>query len=125
VVADRPRLVAATVVSAIVALAAGCSSGGGPDIESAASFERFPLYWLGESFEGWDVSSISGLEDSASAVVLVYGTCTPDGGLEPSCTPPLQIQIFPLCFHIDAVALHPGRTIRGAPVGHRTARRFS
>ena len=123
-VADRPRLVAATVVSAIVAFAAGCSSGDGPDIESAASFERLPLYWLGESFEDWEVSSISGIDGTGAlwrtpSVIVTYGTCTPDGGFEPSCTTPLQLQIFPLCWHLEAVARPAGRghTVRGAPVG--------
>lgn len=54
-------------------------------------------------------------------MVLIYGSCTPSGGLEPSCTPPVQIQIFPLCYHLDAVAYPLDSTspptIRGAPVG--------
>ena len=59
-------------------------------------------------------------EDWSVGVLLTYGSCSPGGGLEPSCTPPIQIQIFPLCYHLDAVALPPKArrvTIRGAPVG--------
>lgn len=101
-------------------LVAGCSAEKGPDIEAARKFERLPLYWLGESFEGWSITRIDGLGDSSSAVGITYGTCTPDGGLEPSCTLPLQIQISPLCAHLRFVAQAPiwrTRRIRGAPVG--------
>ena len=57
---------------------------------------------------------------------MIYGDCEvddPDGFFGPeggSCTPPLSIQIAPLCFHLDVVARAPiwnRRSIRGAPVG--------
>jgi len=116
--------VRALAVAAVVfaALAAGCSFGDAPDVAAAESFERLPIYWLGESFEGLDLTHIGGLEEWSTAVVLIYGSCEPTGFLEPSCTTPLQIQIFPLCFHLDAVWLPPEarqRRIRGAPVGRQ------
>jgi hypothetical protein len=42
------------------------------------------------------------------------------GGGQPSCEPPLEIQIMPLCRHLGAVARAPiwrKRHVRGAPVG--------
>lgn len=51
---------------------------------------------------------------------LIYGDCEPSGGTEPSCTPPLEGQVFPLCQHLDVVARDPiwrQRRVRGAPVG--------
>jgi hypothetical protein len=50
----------------------------------------------------------------------VYGDCTPSNGEQPSCVPPLQLQIQPLCAHLGDVARAPiwkRRSIRGAPVG--------
>ena len=103
----------------LVVLAGGCSFDRGPDIESATTFDRFPIYWLGAEFEGRELSHVEA-EDWSTAAVLVYGTCEPSGAFEPSCTAPVQIQIFPLCYHLDSVALPPRerrRVIRGAPVG--------
>lgn len=100
--------------------AAGCSRNNEADVAGAREFERFPVYWLGETFEGLDVTRISGAGGESVGVGIIYGTCTPSGFLEPRCTLPLQIQIVPLCFHLDAVMLPPSermRRIRGAPVG--------
>jgi hypothetical protein len=52
------------------------------------------------------------------AVGFTYGTCEITG--DHGCAPPLQIQIFPLCFHLDVAAANrvwTRRRIRGAPVG--------
>ena len=79
-----------------------------------------PIYWLGESFEGHDLERIDGLDGVGPGVTVGYGTCTPSGGFEASCTEPIQIQITPLCNHLDAVARNRvwrTRKIRGAPVG--------
>ena len=53
---------------------------------------------------------------------LIYGDCKPSGGDEPSCSPPIQIQIQPLCFELRSVAHHGAWKkfrIRGAPMGGR------
>jgi hypothetical protein len=89
-------------------------------VRAARKFERFPLYWAGDRFEGFDLVHVDGVERPAQFVTFVYGKCTPHDGGEPSCVPPLQIQVFPLCWHLDAVAEAPiwrRREIRGAPVG--------
>lgn len=119
VVSIRRRALGALAGATLVALAGGCSFDRGPDIDNAAEFDRFPVYWLGDEFEGRSLTSVTA-EDWSTAAVLIYGTCEPSGGFEPSCAPPVQVQVFPLCFHLDAVALPSQgrrRMIRGAPVG--------
>lgn len=118
------RILAALVGTTLVVLAGACSSDRGPDrgpdIESAIAFEGFPLYWLGETFEGLEVTEIIDTEATPNRVSFIYGSCEPSGTFEPTCALPLQVQIVPLCFHLDAVAVPPKerrRMIRGAPVG--------
>jgi hypothetical protein len=101
---------------------AGCRSGTGQsaDIARAEHFASFPLYWVGPRFEKWDLMTIQDLNPPRGFVSFIYGTCTPRGGEQPSCAPPFEIQIFPLCFHLDVVASAPvwkRRRVRGAPVG--------
>ena len=88
-----------------------------PDVPAARGFDRFPLYWLGEEFEGHPLVHVDARRES-SIVTFVYGDCDPppEGG----CSPPLQLQITALCPHLEIVRLpEAGRrqTIRGAPVG--------
>jgi hypothetical protein len=109
-------------VSAIVLLIAGCSASGTtkPDVGHARRFGAFPLYWAGERFEKWELETIDGLDGPAGFVTFIYGTCTPHDGDEPSCVPPIEIQLSPLCSHLDVVAARPiwrRRRIREAPVG--------
>lgn len=78
----------------------------------------FPLYWVGERFEQWELRAIL-MPGPAGFASFIYGDCEivgNDGG----CPPPLQIQIAPLCSHLDVAARAPiwkRRSIRGAPVG--------
>lgn len=113
------RSVTAAVVSAVALALGGCSGVEDVDLGAARDFDAYPLYWTGERFEEWDVSHIELREDGFSTVA--YGTCTPPHNVdEPSCTPPVQIQIQPLCSHLSAVTRAPiwkHRRIRGAPVG--------
>jgi len=119
------------VLGVVVVLVAGCGGAGAPkskvdprltreEIQAARDFTRFPLYWAGRRFEKWPVRRIvlpAGTEEFAT---IVYGDCTPSGGDESSCTPPLEIQVFPLCLHLDVLTSDPAwRThrLRGAPVG--------
>jgi hypothetical protein len=106
------------LVALLAAAAVGCAGGDDPDIDAAAEFDRFPIYWLTEEFEGHELTYISELGESSPGVTLVYGTCETSG--DGGCAPPLQLQSFPLCFQLDEIARNPvwrTRTVRGAPVG--------
>lgn len=115
------RSLPAPIAIALVVLLTGCSvNREPPDLESAAQFDRFPVYWLGEEFEGLELSHVEA-EDWSTAATLVYGTCKPSG-YDGGCAPPVQVQVFPLCYHLDAVWLPPKErklVIRGAPVGRQ------
>ncbi|MBA3331066.1 MAG: hypothetical protein H0T39_09380 [Actinobacteria bacterium] len=97
------------------------------DVAAARQFQGFPLYWVGERFEKWDLREVELPGPSSFGFAnLIYGDCEvedPDGLFGPeggSCTPPLSIQISPLCLHLEVVARAPiwkRRTIRGAPLG--------
>jgi hypothetical protein len=96
--------------------AAGCTLGG-PDVDAAREFEEHPLYWVGERFENWDIEHVA--VRSGGFATFGYGTCDIDG-FDGGCAQPLQIQIQPLCAHLDDVArtqIWQTRKVRGAPVG--------
>jgi hypothetical protein len=118
-----PQTVLLALIVGLLISAGGCSVGrtNRPNIQGAKEFTRFPLYWVGERFEKWNLTHIEGLDRPDDFVAFSYGTCTPSGGGdEQSCTLPLEIQVSRLCAHLDAVASSPiwrHRRIRGAPVG--------
>lgn len=111
---------AALVLGAAV-IATSCGGKGlDADVQAAREFKRFPLYWVGERFEQWDLVYVDGLERRGDFVTFIYGKCTPHDGGQPSCIPPLQIEVFPLCRNLEVVAQAPiwrRRQIRSAPVG--------
>jgi hypothetical protein len=125
--ATRPSRATWTTVGPAVALVASllatrCSGIGvrQPNLAAAKRFGSFPLYSVGPRFEKWNLTSIEGLKGQGDTVSFIYGDCTPRGGEQPSCAPPLEIQIAPLCSHLAVVAQAPvwkRRRIRGAPVG--------
>jgi hypothetical protein len=110
-----------SAVVAATAAAVGCAGNGGdgdPDLDAARNFTRHPLYWVGESFEKWELEHVD--VGTSEFATFIYGTCHPPGGIDGGCAPPLQLQIQPLCSHLEAVARAPiwkGRQVRGAPVG--------
>ncbi len=75
-------------------------------IEDARQFNEFPLYWLGETYQGLPLRKIirytydpdpSGPPALAENLVLfIYGSCTPTGQ-EGGCPPPLSIRVEPYC----------------------------
>ena len=72
---------AALVAAGALALG-GCAGGDGPDLDldAARTFDRHPLYWLGERFEEWELEHIQLGGDTF--VTLIYGRCEiddPDG----------------------------------------------
>src|SRR6266487_3909870 len=116
------RFVGLALLASVLIVAGGCvRAADRPDVDGAKHFDRFPLYWVGERFEKWNLTHIDGLDRPEDFVTFLYGTCTPSGGGdEQSCTLPLEIQVSQLCAHLDVVASAPiwrHRRIRGAPVG--------
>jgi hypothetical protein len=123
----RSRIPASfALLPAVLALAgialAGCMRSvgdGDPDVESARTFQDYPLYWAGERFEQWDLEHVS--VNPSGFSTFIYGTCDIEGWFaDGGCAPPLEIQIQPLCAHLDVVANNPvwkRREVRGAPVG--------
>jgi hypothetical protein len=117
------RAAAVGIGLAAAVLAGGCSSSttvgeGEPDLEAAREFDRHPLYWAGERFEDLDLEHVQ--LDTGVIVSFIYGTCEIPAGSDGGCAPPLQLQITPLCDHLDAVAradVWRRRQVRGAPVG--------
>ena len=108
----------AAVAILTVAACSGVDRGADVDVQAAEDFDAFPLVWVGERFEQWELRSIE-LPGPAGFATFSYGDCEVvgrDGG----CAPPLQIQIAPLCAQLQDVAQAPiwqRRSIRGAPVG--------
>jgi hypothetical protein len=91
------------------------------DLGQTSDFNEFPLYSLGDSFEGLPltavhraVGDISPAGFQENFVQFVYGDCqtTNDTG----CTPPLAIQVWPACERNPSLyALTPN----GEPFPHR------
>jgi hypothetical protein len=104
---------------ALVLATAGCSWLLGEeevDLTEARAFDEYPLYWVGERFEDWDLVHFDVMHGFAT---FIYGHCEVSGN-DGGCSPPLSIQISPLCRHLGVVARAPiwqQRSIRGAPVG--------
>jgi hypothetical protein len=84
--------VAAAVIAAVVLLEGGDGVGGNWTIEDARAFDEYPVYWLGEEFDGLPLTNIS-YTHRENTVFFAYGDCEPpkDGG----CAPPLEIIIEP------------------------------
>ena len=74
-------------------------------LEDARQFNEFPLYWLGESYDGLPLTRIIRYRydpeppipavTAEDSVAFIYGTCTPSS--ESGCAPPLQIIVEPYC----------------------------
>ena len=74
-------------------------------IEDAKQFREFPLYWLGQSYEGLPLTRIIRYRydpeppipavEAENSVTFIYGDCDPppDGG----CAPPLTIVLDDYC----------------------------
>ncbi len=89
-------------------LAEPASAGeGGWTIEDAKQFREFPLYWLGESYEGLPLTKIIRYRydpeppipaiQAENIVLFIYGSCNP--GPEGGCPPPLSIRVEPYCMN--------------------------
>jgi hypothetical protein len=107
---------AVNVVGVLCLTSAACSGGHSQPqedisgrLETVAAAEGPPSYFLGESFEGIDLTSVE--EEGA---VFVYGTCEFEGG-DGGCAPPMQVQNN--VAHVSGAARGCSRLpdIRGVP----------
>ena len=64
-------------------------------VRDATTFQEFPLVWVGEEFQGFELVEFLHKEgDGYDKVYLIYGDCESPAELtEPSCVPPLSIVI--------------------------------
>jgi hypothetical protein len=71
-------------------------------IGADGEFRDFPVYWIGEEFQGHRLDRIIRYVSSPDStvpenkIILLYGSCTPVG--EGGCPVPLQIQVTPYCY---------------------------
>lgn len=85
--------------------------------EFASEFADFPVYWVGEEFQGHPlrhiVRSVFSPQDGSpteNKVAFIYGACTTGG--EGGCAPPLQIIIEPYCL-VPPSLIDPSRVASG------------
>jgi hypothetical protein len=116
------RHLAGAAAVALVALCGGCAfEARPPDVEGAKAFDKHPLYWLGERFEQWELTSITGLDFDSNHISFGYGSCEPPRG-EGGCTVPVSVQVSALCHPksgADSLTLGDARTRTnpdGAPI---------
>jgi len=90
-------------------------------IADARRFEGYPLYWLGDSFQGLPLTRVKRIVGGSGETVAVsYGDCTIPPAAE-SCPIPLSIYVEPYCqtppeVVAERVKSGPPVEIRGATV---------
>jgi len=74
-------------------------------LAEAQAFDGYPVYWLGEEFEGLRVTHINRLYyehppgvplPPSDMITVIYGDCTPQG-TPPTCVPPISIVTSSYC----------------------------
>ena len=85
-------------------------------VEEARAFSEFPLYWLGETYEGLELTTLLVFKDSVS---FLYGKCVVRPAGEGGCPQPFQVYVQPLCDSRPGTAhpsVHAGElfSLRGA-----------
>ena len=100
-------------------------------IEDAQSFEEFPIFWIGDSWDGCQLTSIiryvydppdrPGVPDfPQNEVTFIYGSCVIEGvGFDRGgCAPPFVVNIYPYCQTppelVAGLGIEPATTMRGA-----------
>ena len=87
---------------------------GNPDVDAARGFDRYPLFWVGQRFEGVALTHVS---IDKRNVTFIYGTCTIDLPADGGCAPTLQIQNWPRCVELGTDT-ESGLRIRGASLNY-------
>ena len=101
-------MAAVGLLGVIAMTSAGCFLGWEPPpkpvsnwtVEDARGFNEFPLYWLGESYEGLPLTSmrLSTDGDGFKHATFFYGEPSLAGGApSQSWLPPLEVDIQPYC----------------------------
>lgn len=100
------------------------------DVES---FGDYPLFWLGDSFAGYNLQWVGRVQYDAppdipnarpwDAVTFIYGTCTPSDG-QTRCAAPITVHVRPGCavrpeMIADRVRAGGLETVRGGAQVHR------
>ena len=85
-------------------------------VEEARAFSEFPLYWLGEVYEGLELTTLLGGKNNFT---FLYGKCVVRPAGEGGCPQPFQVYVQPLCDSRPGTAhpmVHAGElfTLRGA-----------
>jgi hypothetical protein len=111
-------------------LATGCGSGEGrndlPGTQVADLDEklqrlerqtRFPVYYLGDSFEGFALSHIEYNRQPRPSASLIYGTCEVPAFADGGCAPPVEVQVHRACgpSRPDIRSARQRSKIRGVP----------
>ena len=65
---------------------------GNMSVEEARAFSEFPLYWLGETYEGLELTTLLGGKNNFT---FLYGKCVTKG--DGGCPAPFQVIVRPLC----------------------------
>ncbi len=105
---DLASVAAVGLLGVIAMTSAGCFLGWEPPpkpvsnwtVEDARGFNEFPLYWLGESYEGLPLNSmrLSTDGDGVRHATFFYGEPSLAGGApSQSWLPPLEVGIQPYC----------------------------
>jgi hypothetical protein len=92
--------------------------------EEFASFSDFSQFWIGPSFEGYNLQSIQRIKYNVppgvpsiqawDAITLTYGDCKPPKG-QGSCPIPITIHIHPIC----AITPEVVAAAKGVPMRER------
>jgi len=89
----------------VVPVANAGDMAGNMDIAEVQSFEGYPVYWLGQEFQGLPITSIDRLYyehppevnlPASDMITVVYGDCIPHG-TPPTCVPPIQVITSAYC----------------------------
>lgn len=112
-VVARRRIAAAVALATLPALLAACGNTlqdqpiGPAPLESVIVSSRFPVYWLGQRFDGMRITGV--LIDPGGAVTLRYGDCLVGGQF--TCVTPLTLVTSPDNSFVPG-AYEVGRTLR-------------
>jgi len=114
----------------IVVPEAVAQGGGRLTIKELQEFSSFPVFWLGEEYQGLSITDISYVRDQGppdggrppiESVTIIYGACDPgppelgEGG----CVPPLQIITDRFCLNRPSFLAQAAR--KGLPFEVRDA----